>query len=284
MTEPLRTFAEACRHGRHTLAGSSPSPTTDAEHLLAYATGYDRVSFRAYPEREIDPSAWQQYRHLLKRRQQGEPVAYLLGWRGFMDFELAVDPRVLIPRPETEHLVEAALALSAQRILELGTGSGCVAIALAKAKPQAMIDAVDCSADALAVASANADRLAARNIRFIEGDWYGPVSTQRYDLIVSNPPYIGDDEPEPDQGDARFEPRLALRAGPDGLDAIRLIVENAPQHLNKNGWLWLEHGWQQGDAVRQALTRHGFSAIETRPDLAGHERVTGGCLQESINE
>ncbi len=267
--------------GKTRLAGCSESAGVDAEHLLASVTGLDRSALRAYPERPLEATAWADFQHLIEQRRQSLPVAYLTGERGFMDWRLHVDARVLIPRPETEHLVEAALEQPATSVLDLGTGSGCVAIALAKAWPKARIDAIDCSAEALVVAQMNLDRTATSSIRLLHGSWYAPLTDERYDLIVSNPPYIGNDEPHPDQGDAQHEPRGALRAGPTGLEAIAQIIQGAPDYLTPGGRLWLEHGYRQAAEVRDLLDKTGFIAIETRMDLAGHERITGGCWPET---
>ncbi len=278
---PAPTLASARKQGREQLAATSPSAGLDADCLLAQATGLTRVDFFAHPDRALTASAWHSYQVLLERRATGEPVAYLLGEREFMDFTLAVDQDVLIPRPETEHLVEAALREPAERVLDLGTGSGCVAIALARAWPRATIDAVDQSAAALAIAQRNAQSLGVSHIQFYQGDWYTPIGTQRYALIVSNPPYIGAHEPEPNQGDARFEPPQALRSGGDGLAALSTIIRNASAHLTQNGRLWVEHGYRQGPAVRALLEQAGFGQIQTEPDLAGHERISGG-IKESL--
>lgn len=280
MNETRPTLGEAFRIGKARLAECVESAGIDAEHLLAFVTGLDRSAFRAHPERPLEATAWADFQRLIEQRRQSLPVAYLIGERGFMDWQLHVDARVLIPRPETEHLVEAALEQPAQSVLDLGTGSGCVAIALAKAWPEAQIDAIDCSADALAVAQININRADA-SIRLLHGSWYAPLTDERYDLIVSNPPYIGDDEPHPDQGDARHEPRGALRAGPTGLEAIEPIIQDAPNHLMPGGRLWLEHGYRQATEVRDLLEKTGFIAIETRMDLAGHERITGGYWPEA---
>ncbi|MDR9454653.1 MAG: peptide chain release factor N(5)-glutamine methyltransferase [Spiribacter sp.] len=280
MTTPP-TLAEARRRAGQDLAPVSASPGLDAECLLACATGLARTQFRAHPEAVLEAPAWARFQHLVERRLSGEPVAHLTGHRGFMDFELRVGPAVLIPRPETEHLVEAALERPAASVLDLGCGSGCVAIALARAWPEADIDAVDVSETALSVARANARELGADQIRFHAGDWYTPVSRQHYSLIVSNPPYIGADEAEPDTGDLRFEPRQALIAGPTGLEAIHIVIRGAPAQLHPGGQLWLEHGYRQGPPVREELAAAGFTAIETQHDLAGHERISGGRLEAS---
>ncbi|TVO62358.1 peptide chain release factor N(5)-glutamine methyltransferase [Spiribacter vilamensis] len=272
------TLGEAQRRGVELLAAARSDAEIDVDWLLTAATGLNNARRRAHPEDWMTETAWRRFRALLQRRYRGEPVAYLLGRRGFLDFDLVVTPAVLIPRPETEHLVEAALETPAARVLELGTGSGCIAIALARAWPAASVDATDCSAEALTVATQNAAILGVEGIRFLRGDWYEPVSGPRYNLIVANPPYIGEQEPEPDQDDARFEPRIALRAEEDGLAALRTIIAGAPDHLEPTGRLWVEHGFRQGPAVRDCLAAHGFEAIETRLDLAGHERVSGGRL------
>lgn len=275
MNLPL-TLAQARQYGVQSLKASSPSATIDAEYLLEKASGQPRLRFRSHPEAALSPSAWQAYKALIKRRARGEPVAYCLGQRGFMDFTLTVSPAVLIPRPETEHLITTALNYPGDQILDLGTGSGCVAIALARAWPQAQVDAVDQSAAALACAQQNAEQLGVEQIAFKQGHWYEPVNGHHYDLIVANPPYIADTEPHPDQDDARFEPRAALRAGPTGLEAITAIIDGAQNHLNTRGWMWLEHGYAQAQAVRDQLANAGFEAIATHCDLGGHERISGG--------
>lgn len=261
------------------LTEASPSPVIDADRLLTHATGTSAASIRAFPERIPAVAARQQFASWIARRRRGEPVAYILGECGFMDLDLAIDRRALIPRPETEHLVEAARAVGGQQILDAGTGSGCIAIALARARPDAAIDAVDRSADAVALARANAERLGTPWIRFLIGNWYAPLGGRRYDVIVANPPYIGASEPEIDQGDLRYEPREALIAEAEGLAALQALIGGAPDHLTAGGWLWLEHGNRQAGAVRELLQTHGFGAIESRRDLAGWERVTGGRRQ-----
>ena len=270
------SLGAARRHAMAQLGGISPTPAADTDHLLSAATGLTRTAFRARPEAILEAPARERFEALLRRRLNGEPVAYLTGTRGFMDFDLRLDPAVLIPRPDTEQLVEAALEAPASHVLDLGCGSGCIAIALARAWPRARIDAVDASPAALACARANATALNASHIQFLEGHWLTPVAGRRYDLIVSNPPYIGANEPEPHSGDLRFEPRAALVSGPTGLEALNHIIHSAPAHLTAGGRLWLEHGWQQGGSVREALRTAGFKGVTTRHDLAGHERVSGG--------
>jgi release factor glutamine methyltransferase len=219
---------------------------------------------------------------LVSRRQSGEPVAYITGRRGFWSFDLRVSPDTLIPRPETELLVEMALeylpASRPQMVLDLGTGSGAIALALAKERPLARIIAVDASPAALAVAEANAVEQKLANIHFEHGDWFAGLANQRFDVIVSNPPYIEADDAHLVQGDLRFEPRSALAAGDDGLSDIRVIVHGAPGHLNPQGWLMVEHGWRQGAVIRQLFAEAGFVAVETEQDLEQRERVTLGRL------
>ncbi len=208
------------------------------------------------------------------------PVGYLLGHRAFWTFDLAVTPAVLIPRPETERLVELALArLPRERPLalaDLGTGSGAVALALASERPNARVLATDVAADALAVARSNAARLGIENIAFAEGDWCAALGDARFDLIASNPPYIEDQDPHLAQGDLRHEPARALASGADGLDAIRIIIDAAPRHLLPGGWLLLEHGRDQAARVRELLAAHAFTEVASALDLAGHERVSLG--------
>jgi len=270
------TLGQARKQGIDRLRPTSPTPILDVECLLEAATELPRVRMRSHPETPLSAEAKWRYQTLLERRANGEPIAYCLGRRDFMDFTLKVSPDVLIPRPETEHLIAAALTSSPARVLDLGTGSGCVAIALARAWPTASVDAVDQSAKALTLARRNAKALGAERIRFYQGNWYAPVKDQRYDLIVANPPYIANAETEPNQGDAQFEPTHALRAGPSGLEAINQVISGAPTQLTNQGQLWLEHGYRQGQAVRTQLQAAGFTAITTQNDLAGHERISGG--------
>src|SRR5690606_41469022 len=214
------------------------------------------------------------------RRVAGEPVAYLTGRRGFRHLELQVTPDTLVPRPETELLVELALERLPTdrelRIADLGTGSGAIALALASERPRASVVATDASAAALAVARANADALGIANVEFREGDWFDAVRGERFDLVASNPPYIAEGDPHLQAGDLRFEPAMALSSGSDGLDAIRRIVAGAPAHLQPGGGLLLEHGWEQGAAVRALLSAAGFHAVATARDLEQRDRITYG--------
>ncbi len=251
----------------------------DAQLLLLHALGRpqdDRAWLLAHDTDVLDPDTEMRYIQLTRRRAAGMPLAYLTGRREFYGLELLVDPRVLDPRPDTETLVDWALELlpPAGSVIDLGTGSGAIALAIQSQRPDARVSAVDASADALAVAQANAQRLGLP-VAFSAGNWLeGQV--QRYDLIVSNPPYIAEEDPHLDQ--LGHEPRMALSSGPDGLEAIRAIVAQAPACLVPGGWLLLEHGWEQAPAVRALLAQAGFSAIQSRRDLAGIERCSGGQL------
>ena len=259
----------------------------EAELLLAHALGRSRIWLLAHGDDGIAPDATARFEALVERRVVGEPVAYLTGSRGFWTLDLAVTPATLVPRPETELLVELALARSPidadARIADLGTGSGAIALAIAKERPRARVVATDASSDALDVARENAKRNGIGNVEFRHGDWFSPLNGEKFDLIASNPPYIAFGDPHLDEGDLRFEPPSALSSGEDGLDAIRVIVRDAPSHLRTSGWLLLEHGWEQGEAVRILLAEAGFGASETARDLEGRERVTlgrrSGCAE-----
>ncbi len=274
MTSPC-TVAALLANARRTLDAA------DAEWLLAHAVGRDRSWLYAHADDGVDDAAALAFRAQCARREAGEPVAYLTGRQGFWTLDLAVSPATLVPRPETELLVELAL----QRITidapawlaDLGTGSGPIALALASERPQARVVATDASADALAVARGNAAANRIDNVEFRQGDWLAPLAGQRFDLIASNPPYIALGDPHLERGDLRFEPALALASGLDGLDAIRAIVAGAPTHLQPGGWLLLEHGWEQGAAVRVLLDAADFSQVASVRDLEGRERVSLGC-------
>lgn len=252
----------------------------DAALLLAHAAGRSRTWLYAHGDDEADGATADRFEALVARRVAGEPVAYLTGRRGFRHLELQVTPDTLVPRPETELLVELALERlpvdRELRIADLGTGSGAIALALASERPRASVVATDASAAALAVARANADALGIGNVGFREGDWLAPLHGERFDLVASNPPYIAEGDPHLEAGDLRFEPAMALSSGSDGLDAIRRIVAGAPAHLQPGGWLLLEHGWEQGAAVRALLSAAGFDTVATARDLEQRDRVTFG--------
>ena len=229
-----------------------------------------------------DSAQVEKFEELIAARERGEPIAYLIGHRGFWTLDLLVTPAVLIPRPETELLVELALAripLGVEfRVVDLGTGSGAIALAIASERPHAHVLATDASAAALTVAKANAQRFGITNVEFLEGNWYEPLGSRTFEMIVSNPPYIAANDAHLAQGDLRFEPAPALASGPDGLYAIRQIIATAPQHLASAGWLFLEHGYDQGERVRNLLSQHSFFEVRTWQDIADHDRISGGHL------
>ncbi|MHA1568954.1 MAG: peptide chain release factor N(5)-glutamine methyltransferase [Alphaproteobacteria bacterium] len=264
-----------------TRLGDSDSPRLDAELLLARLLGRDRSWLHAWPETEIDSDQQRAFTALLARRAAGEPVAHLLGERGFWTLQLKVTPDTLIPRPETELLVEQALARlptdTRARIADLGTGSGAIALALATERPACTVVATDRSDAALAVARDNAARLGLHNVEFRQGDWLAALAHDApFDLIVSNPPYIKETDPHLTRGDVRFEPRSALAAGPEGLDDITRIIEDALPRLEPGGWLLLEHGYDQADSVTRLLRDAGYAVVEDYCDLAGQPRVAAG--------
>jgi len=249
----------------------------DAQLLLLHALGRpqnDRAWLVAHDSDPLSPDAEMRYINLTRRRAAGTPLAYLTGQREFYGLALQVDARVLDPRPDTETLVDWALEhLGPQgAVVDLGTGSGAIALALKSQRPGARVEAVDTSPEALGVAQANAQRLAL-DVTFHAGNWLAGLQGT-FDLIVSNPPYIAEDDPHLEH--LGHEPRLALTSGPDGLDAIRAIVKQAPARLQPGGWLLLEHGWDQAAAVRALLAQAGFREVQSRRDLAGIERCSGG--------
>lgn len=252
----------------------------DAEVLLAYALSKSRSWLIAHADDLLLSDHAAAYAWLIEQREAGEPIAYIIGRRGFWSLDLEVTPATLIPRPETELLVELALerlpADKACRVLDLGTGSGAVALAIARDRPMAQVIATDASSDALVVAQRNARSHHIGNVSFVHGDWFAPLDDLRFDVIVSNPPYIEARDPHLQQGDLRFEPISALMSGSDGLDDIRRIVRDAGLHLVPGGWLLFEHGWNQGDAVRALLRDADFAELSTAHDLEQRDRVSIG--------
>jgi release factor glutamine methyltransferase len=260
------------------LAERSESPRLDAELLLAHALGAPRSRLKAHPEEPVGEPTLSGFHQLVMRRAVGEPLAYLLGTKEFWTLRLNVNASVLIPRPETELLVERALEVldadSPRTVVDLGTGSGAIALALASERPAWKVTATDSSPHALAVARANARALQLTRIEFVEGSWFEPLAGRRFDLIVSNPPYIGAGEPE--LFTLRFEPKAALSPGNDALTSLRKIIQEAPAHLERSGWVLLEHGSLQAAEVARELVARGFAHVRSHRDLAGQERVTGG--------
>jgi release factor glutamine methyltransferase len=261
-------------------------PASEARLLLGHVLARPAAWLIAHDDEVIGEDALLRFASLVARRKGGEPVAYLVGYREFYGREFGVSPEVLIPRPETELLVDIVLGKgvgagatvkSAARTLDLGTGSGCIAITLALEIPSAQVSAVDASDDALRVARKNAERLGA-SLRLLQSDWFESLSGESFDLIVANPPYIAEGDPHLAAGDLRHEPRQALASGVDGLDAIRRIVTAAPRHLRPGGQLWLEHGYDQANAVHELLAAAGLRDIEQHRDVAGIVRVSGGRL------
>jgi len=274
------TIDQIIRQATQELAAVSPSPRLDAEVLLMHVTGLTRTALITRAQEPLLPEHDERLHMLLTRRARGEPIAYLTGRREFWSLDLCVTPDVLIPRPETELLVEQALAHIPEdaewTVADLGAGSGAIALAIATERPHCRLIATDSSAAALAVARANATRLGIAKVEFWHGEWLKPLAGMRFDVIVSNPPYVRANDPHLTQGDVRFEPESALVAGADGLDAIRRIAVDALSCLRPGGWLLLEHGYDQAKAVRALLEIHGYDAVASCRDTAGHERVTAG--------
>ena len=269
---------------KHAISGAGGGlDRMDAELLLAHCLGRSRAWLYAPADQAVDEQQADAYAGLVKRRMRGEPVAYICGQSGFWSLDLRVTADTLIPRPETELLV--ALALSRLQpgqpadILDLGTGSGAIALAIASERPACAVVAVDASSAALAVAADNARRLKLGNVVFEHGDWYAGLGDRRFDVIVSNPPYIADNDAHLGRGDLRFEPRTALASGPDGLNDIRRIVAGAHRHLRPGAWLLIEHGWDQGEAVRGLFAEQGFTEIIIERDLEQRDRVTMGKIR-----
>ncbi|EKN3344957.1 peptide chain release factor N(5)-glutamine methyltransferase [Yersinia ruckeri] len=256
----------------------SDSPKRDAEILLGFVTGRPRTFLLAFGETELTAEQEVQLAELAERREQGEPIAYLVGEREFWSLPLSVSPATLIPRPDTECLVEQALMRlpePACQILDLGTGTGAIALALASERPDCRVTGVDVQADAVALARHNAEKLALTNVQFLQGSWFTPING-RFSLIVSNPPYIDANDPHLAQGDVRYEPHSALVAEAKGMADLAAIVQQAPDHLEPAGWLLLEHGWQQAAGVRELLLQAGFSAVSTCKDYGNNDRVSLG--------
>jgi release factor glutamine methyltransferase len=274
-------LGEATRHLAQALGIPVPEARREARLLAMHALGHNLAWLIAHGNEDISPAQGEALDHLIQRRMTGEPVAYILGEREFYSRSFRVSPATLIPRPETEHLVDAALgrfpADTPIRVLDIGTGSGCIAITLKCERPTWQVTALDIRPDTLEVAAANAKHHGVQ-VDFRQSDLFSALADARFDLIVSNPPYVAESDAHLERGDLRFEPRTALASGPDGLDCIRRLVEQAPTHLNPGGWLILEHGYDQGEAVPAQLVAAGYSEVFMARDLAGQPRFSAGRL------
>jgi release factor glutamine methyltransferase len=290
---PSSTVAELVRSGARSLEGHSESPRLDAELLLGITLRLSRSGLIAHGNEPVAGDCQKAYAGLIGQRQRGVPIAYLTGIQEFWSLALHVTPAVLVPRPETELIVELALQLLPERqvrssagpagsILDLGTGSGAIALAIASERPRARITGVDVSPSALEVAIQNARDLGLSNIDWRLGSWFDPVPGERFDLIVANPPYVAAADPALDK--LRAEPALALSAGPTGLEALSAIAGAAAPHLRDQGWLILEHGSDQAPDVAQLLQRHGFTEVRSHLDLSGKPRVTLGTAHSPQKE
>lgn len=264
------------------LNNSSPTPALDAQVLLAHSLGQDRTYVIAHARDELDPGTQKRFDQLVADRLDGTPVAYLTGQQEFWSLPIMVTADTLIPRPETEILVELALEKIPEDekfiVADIGTGSGAIAIAIASERKHSSVIASDSSTKAIEVARRNANQLALGNVEFVEGTAFDPFAGKKFNLVVSNPPYVAEKDPHLSRGDVRFEPRSALAAGPDGLDVIKQIVERAKDYLVPQGWLMIEHGYDQESAVEKLFERAGFEEIECYRDLAGQPRVTIGRI------
>jgi release factor glutamine methyltransferase len=265
-----------------TLSATSDSAQADAEILLAHCLQKNRTWLKTWADKSLSLAEIAAFQHLLTQRQTGIPIAYLMGYRDFWNLRLQVSSATLIPRPETELLVELALeklaTLSGQivSVLDLGTGTGAIALAIAQERPDIQLLAVDASSAALDIARSNAQLNQINNVSFVQSNWFSELPSQCFDLIVSNPPYIEQHDQHLQQGDVRFEPMSALVSGLDGLDDIRHIIQCAPAWLKPQGWLLLEHGYNQGQAVSALMLKHGLQNVQCLPDWAGIERVNLG--------
>ena len=263
--------------------GGKESPSLDAAVLLCHVLGKPRTYLLTWPEKVLEIEQQVQFDDLLARRFAGEPVAYIIGEREFWSLPLKVSPSTLIPRPDTERLVEIALDKTYAQtgpILDLGTGTGAIALALASEMPKRQVMGVDLKQEAKDLAHYNASQLNIKNVTFAQGCWFEPITSgTKFALIVSNPPYIDEQDPHLSQGDVRFEPKSALVADENGLADIRHISDLARQYLEAGGWLAFEHGYDQGDAVRTIMTNFGYEQVVTEKDYGGNDRVTLGCYK-----
>jgi release factor glutamine methyltransferase len=281
----LLTTSDLLARGAALLAPVLESPSLDAGILLAFSLGIPRVRLKSHPEEARSAADLERYLAFIERRAQGEPLAYITGRREFWTLELRVTRDVLVPRPETELLVERGLALCdapLAQVLDLGTGSGAIALSLAVERPGWQVLAIDAAPAALAVARDNARRLGLTAVEFESGDWFSGLAGRRFDLVLSNPPYV--DARDPALLALRDEPREALTPGEDALAALRAIIQAAPDHLHAGGWLALEHGATQAAAVARELVARGFGSVRSHRDLGGHERVTEGQWTQDASQ
>lgn len=266
------------------LRDTSPSARLDAELLLGHVLRKDRTELYTHAEQKVPPESTAMFVNLVHRRRDGQPIAHLVGEREFWSMRLAVTPDTLVPRPETEILVDCALTHlpgdQAANVLDLGTGSGAVALAIAQERPDITVTATDISAQALRIARYNAHSFGLTHVKFKQGDWFEPVRGRKFSLIVANPPYVTDIEMVVHDFELRHEPRIALAGGVDGLDPVKQIIEEAPHYLFPGGWLAIEHGHRQGPAVEVLMRDAGLSSIFGYTDLQGHTRVTEGMLRD----
>ena len=274
----MTTISQALTQARHQLQTSSPSPASDASILLCHVLDCSSSHLIAWPDKQLSDDQSQRYNALIEERRKGKPVAYITGEKEFWSLLLKVTPAVLIPRPETEILVEFALEALKHNpkaeIADLGTGSGAIACALASEQPGWHITATDTSAEALAIARQNAETHQLHNIDFVQGHWFEALQREDYDMVISNPPYVAAEGPHLGQGDVRFEPDDALSAGIQGMDDIEAIAREAADHLVAGGWLAVEHGYDQQQLVHDCFARNGFVDITQQADLSGTPRIT----------
>lgn len=278
----MQTIQQNLQWGTETLK-TLPDARHEAMILLAAVLHCDKAYLMTWPEKMLESAQQKAYEALITRRQAGEPVAYILGKKAFWDWDVIVTPDTLIPRPETELLIEQVLAVLPQtacNVVDIGTGSGIIACTLAKERPLWQILATDCSQAALSVAQENAQNLQCTNVTLQKSDWCDDLKLNNYDAIISNPPYIPENDPHPQQGDCRFEPASALIGGKTGLEAFQHLIPQAKQHLKPGGWIFFEHGFDQSSALQNILKNHGYTDIKTVSDLAGKPRVTLGQMRK----
>jgi len=276
----MTNVKQALVYGSTSLTQTSPSSRIDAEILLAFMLKTTRTSLYTHPEWLVTPTQWQEYQKLIQQRIEGHPIAYLIGTKEFWSLPFQVSTDTLIPRPETELLIELTLALlgetSHAKILDLGTGTGAIALALAKERPTWEIQAIDMSQPALTIARKNAAALNLPQVRFSQSNWLSDINPQLFNAIITNPPYIAENDPHLEEGDVRFEPRQALISGPKGLNAITEIIFSGINYLQPNGFLLIEHGFCQKEAIADLFKQAGYSKIKHWSDWQGNDRVSGG--------